>query len=217
MGIKVCFIGGARYSRPLDATSEKKFRALNSLAEVFVIGFSQDLRSKVFTEQAHFYLVPQLPFSVLRYLELFILGQVLVFWLIVRHRIQVVVAQSPYEGFIAAIAIKLAGWWGYQASLVVEVHGDFEGSLFLYRRVRVPGLYRFLMNRLADYSIKQADLLRAISNSTNEQIKRWAPGKTVVQFPAWTDIDVFLRSGIHTNMDVRQAILYAGVLTPLKG
>ena len=32
--IKVCFLGGARYSQPLDITSEKKFRALKALGEL---------------------------------------------------------------------------------------------------------------------------------------------------------------------------------------
>src|SRR6476660_7075698 len=118
---KVCFIGGARYSWPLDNTNEKKFRAMNSLADLFIIGFSPDVRLRSFTEHAHFYLLPQLPFPMLRYLELFVLGQIVVFWLIVRHDIQVVVAQSPYEGFVAALALKFAGWLGYPVRLVVEV------------------------------------------------------------------------------------------------
>ena len=215
--MKVCFLSSARYSRPLDATSEKKFRAMKSLADLFIIGFSPGLQLRRFTEHAHFYVLPQLPLPILRYLELFVLGQVLIFWLIVRHGIQVVVTQSPYEGFVAALALKLAGWLGYQVRLVVEVHGDFEGSLFLQREIRFPGLYRFLMNRLARYSIKQADLLRAISNSTKEQLQQWAPEKVIVQFPTWTDIDVFLRRDIHTKKHIPRAILYVGVLTPLKG
>jgi glycosyltransferase involved in cell wall biosynthesis len=111
----------------------------------------------------------------------------------------------------------VAGWCGYRAALVVEVHGDFEKSLFLQREIQFPGLYRFVMSRVAHYSIKQADLLRAISNSTKEQIKRWAPGKMVVQFPAWTDIETFLQSPIKAKKDNLQGILYVGVLTPLKG
>jgi glycosyltransferase involved in cell wall biosynthesis len=214
---KVCFLGSARYSRPLDATSAKKFRTIKSLGELFVIGFSDNGRPRIFTEQANFYLLPQLPMPFLRYLELFIMGQLLIVWLIVRHRIQVVVAQSPYEGFIAALALKLAAWCGYKAVLVVEVHGDFEASLFLYRRIRFSSLYRFLMNHVAHYSIKQADLLRAISNSTKDQIKRWAPGKTIIQFPTWTDIDTFLLSDIQMKKNIFPTVLYAGMLTPLKG
>ncbi|HXV78456.1 MAG TPA: glycosyltransferase [Candidatus Binatia bacterium] len=214
---RICFIGGTRYRRPLDATGDKKFRAMTSLGEIFVIGFSPDLRLLRFTEHAHFYALPQLPVPILRYLEVFILGHILIFWLILRHRIQVVVAQSPYEGFIAAFAIKVASWLGYRVGLAVEVHGDFEESLFLYRRVRAQRLYRFIMSGVARYAIERADVLRAISGSTKEQLKRWAPAKPIVQFSAWTDIETFLACGIDRKPDLPNTILYAGVLTPLKG
>jgi glycosyltransferase involved in cell wall biosynthesis len=217
MATTVCFFGGARYDRPLDSTSEKKFRALNALGTLFVIGFSQDLRMRRFTEHARFYLLPQPRWPILRYLEMFFLGQTILFWLIVQRRVEVVVAQSPHEGFIAALALKCAGWFGYQARLVVEIHGDFEKSLFLQRDIQFPGLYRFVMRRVAHYSIKQASLLRAVSNSTKQQISRWAPDKTIVQFPAWTDIETFLQSHIETKQQNLQRILYVGVLTPLKG
>ena len=216
MAVKACFIGGARYSDPLDATSEKKFRAIKSLGRFFVIGFSQDLRIRRYTEHARFYLLPQVPWPILRYVELFLFGQILLFYLIVRNRIDVVVAQSPYEGFVAALAIKFAGWFGYRTRLVVEIHGDFEKSLFLQRDIQFPRLYRFVMNRFASYSIQQADRVRVISNSTREQIERLAPEKTIVQFPAWTDIETFFQTG-KTIEDYAQTILYAGVLTPLKG
>jgi glycosyltransferase involved in cell wall biosynthesis len=216
LAMKVCFLGSARYSQPLSPTSAKKFRLLKTLGELFVIGFSGELKPGMFTEHARFYLLSQLPLPVLRYLELFFLGQILLLWLIVRHRIQVVVAQSPYEGFVAGVAIKLAAFCGRKVRLVVEVHGDFERSLFLYRKIPIPSLYRFLMKRAALYSIRRADSLRAISNSTKEQLKRWAPGKTIIQFPTWTDIDIFLETRANRDDDV-DPILYAGVLTPLKG
>jgi len=216
MATKICFLGSARYSQPLDRTSEKKFRAVRSLGELLVIGFSGGLRPRVFREHAQFYLLPQLPFPVLRYLEIFVLGQLLLFWLIVRHRVQVVVAQSPYEGFVAALAIKFAAWFGYKVGLAVEVHGDFEESLFLYRRIRFRALHRFLMKQAALYSLTQADVLRAISSSTTSQLKRWAPETTIVQFPAWTDIETFLEAG-RTKTNDTCSIVYAGVLSPVKG
>ena len=217
MATKVCFLGGARYERPLAATSEKKFRAIKTLAEIYVIGFSRDLRSRRFTEHAHFYLLPQLPIPFLRYLELLVVGQILVLWLILRQRIQIVVTQSPYEGFIAALAIKCAVWLGYRVRLVVEVHGDFEKSLFLYRDIRFPGLYRFVMDRVARYALRHADLLRAVSNSTRERLEECAPGTATVQFRTWTDIETFLQIEARTEGDPSEIILYAGVVTPLKG
>src|SRR5678815_2597600 len=68
-GVRTAFLGGARYGRPLDATNQKKFLALRSLGELFVIGYSRDLRPRCFSEHARFYLLPQLPLAVLRYLE----------------------------------------------------------------------------------------------------------------------------------------------------
>ena len=217
MATRVCFLGGARYNRPLTATTQKKFRMLKSLADIFVIGFSRDLQPRRFTEHAHFYLLPQLPAPILRYLELFFMGQILLLWLIVRRRIQIVVTQSPYEGFIAALAINLARCFGHQVRLVVEVHGDFERSLFLYRQIRLSGLYRFVMDRAARYSIKRADLLRAVSSSTRDQLRQWAPGTQVVQFCTWTDIETFLEHYLEAHDAAPEVILYAGMLTPLKG
>ena len=214
--IKACFLGGARYSQPLDATSEKKWRLLSGLGEMFVIGFSQDLRPHRFTQHSHFYLLPKFPLPVLRYLAMFTVGSALALWLILRHGVRVLVAQSPYEGFAAAIAKVLARLVGLQVVLIVENHGDFEVSLFLQRRVRLPGLYRWLMRRTACFALRHADLLRAVSGSTRQQLEAWAPGKPLVQFPAWTDIEVFLEAG-YRDSPRKPIVLYAGVLIPGKG
>jgi len=216
MTTKVVFIGGARYSQPLDASSEKKWRLLSGLGEMFVIGFSQDIRPRRFTQHAHFYLLPKFPLPVFRYLAMFTIGPALAFWLILRHGVRVLVAQSPYEGFAAAIAKVLARLVGLQVVLIVENHGDFEVSLFLQRRVRCQSLYRWLMRRTARFALRHANLLRAISNSTGKQLETWSPGKTIVQFPTWTDIEAFLKAG-ESEGAREPVILYAGVLTPLKG
>ena len=216
MTIKVVFIGGARYSQPLDATSEKKWRLLSGLGEMFVIGFSQDIRPRRFTQHAHFYLLPKFPLPVFRYLAIFTIGPALAFWLILRHGVRILVAQSPYEGFAAAIAKVLACLVGLQVVLIVENHGDFEVSLFLQRRVRCRSLYRWLMRRTARFALRHANLLRAVSNSTRNQLETWSPGKTIVQFPAWTDVDAFLKAG-ESERTKESVILYAGVLIPRKG
>lgn len=217
MTARIGFIGGARYSRPLDPTAQKKFRAMSELGEIFVVGFATGLKPQAFTEHARFYLLPRLPLAVLRYLELLVLGPLLALWLIVRHRVQVVVAQSPYEGLAGAAAKKIAGWFGYRVCLVVENHGDFEESVFMQRRVAFSGVYRVLMRRAARFSLRHADLLRAISTSTREQLERWAPEKSITQFPTWTDIDAFLDADAEPERRNAQDIVYVGVLIPRKG
>jgi glycosyltransferase involved in cell wall biosynthesis len=213
----ICFLGGARYSQPLDATNEKKFRALRSLGEMRVVGFSYDLRPRQFTQHAHFYLLAKLPLATLRYVEMFLLGPLLACWLIFRHGVRVLVAQSPYEGFAAALAKKIAIWLGYKVVLVVESHGDFEKSLFLQRRILLRRIYRCMMHQIARFSLKNADCLRSISYSTRQQLEHWVPGKTIVQFPTWTDIEVFLHAGLKEKELPTWNVLYAGVITPLKG
>jgi len=214
---RVCFVGGARYRQPLDETDRKKFAAMSTLGEIFVIGFAHGVRPRVFAEHAHFYLLPELPLRIFRYLEIWISGALITAWLILRHGVRLIVAQGPYEGFTAAAVKKIAGWLGRRVFLVVEVHGDFEASVFLERRIRFAKLYRFLMARAARFSLQQADVLRAISRSTRAQLRRWAPAKTIVQFPAWTDMDAFRLAASATSDRYGARIVYAGVLTPLKG
>jgi glycosyltransferase involved in cell wall biosynthesis len=216
MSIKVCFVGGARYGRPLDTTNEKKFRSMKSLGEIFVIGFSGELGPRWFTQHARFYLIPTLPLAPLRYVVMLLFGLPAAFWVVLRHRAQVLVAQSPYEGFVAALAKEICRWFGRKIVLVVESHGDFEESVFMQRRVLLPELYRSLMRLVANFTLKHGDVFRAISESTRRQLEKWMPGRPIVQFPAWTDMEAFLAAGSNGD-DWSQEVLYTGVLIPRKG
>lgn len=215
--LNVCFVGSARYASPLDATSRKKFQALSPLGALHIIGFSCSIIPRRFFEYADFYLMPQLPLAVLRYLTMFAMAPLLTLWCIFRKDVDVLVAQSPYEGVIAAFAKKIAGWFGHKVVLVVESHGDFEESYFLYRRRLVPGLYRFVMKAAARFSLHNADVLRAISHATHHQLQKWQSEKPIVRFITWTDIDVFFQEGQQGTRGDSKTFLYVGVVTPLKG
>ncbi len=127
---RVCFFGGARYREPLDTTDRKKFAALCHNGEIFVVGFAPGARPRVFSEEAHFYLLPELPLRTLRYLEMWIVGAWVATWLILRHGVQLIVAQGPYEAVAPAVVKIIAAWFGRRIFLVVEAHGDFEASPF---------------------------------------------------------------------------------------
>lgn len=218
---KVCFVGGARYGSPLDATAERKFSALKTIGQLFVVGFSTGMRPRRFSQHANFYLLPDLPVRPVRYLLVYFAGPILVMWLAFRHGVRIFIAQSPYEGFAVAVAKRIAGLFNRSVALVVESHGDFDGALFLQHRVLVPWLYRRPMRFLAGYSLRNADILRAVSEFTAGQLREGAPGIPLHVFPAWTDIEAFRRAGAARSVESPgtpgQEILYAGVLTPLKG
>jgi glycosyltransferase involved in cell wall biosynthesis len=214
---RVCFLGSTRYSRPLDQTSEKKFRLLSALGQLFVVSFNQHPRPCMLREHAIFYLMPDIPLPVVRYVEMFTVAPCLTLWLILRHNIQILVAQSPYEGFAAALATKVAKLFGRRILLVIESHGDFEESIFLQRWILFPQIYRFLMRHVASFALKHADILRAVSNSTRIQLEQWAPHKPIVQFHTWTDIEIFMSCRRDEHEPLTEEILYSGVLIPRKG
>jgi glycosyltransferase involved in cell wall biosynthesis len=214
---RVCFLGSTRLTRPLDQTSAKKFRLLSTLGQLFVISFHRFPRPCKFQEHASFYLMPGIPLPVLRYVEMFTLAPCLTLWLIFRHKVQILVAQSPYEGFAAALAKKVAHRLGRRIVLVVESHGDFEESIFLQRRVLLPKIYSFLMRHVALFTFKHADLLRAVSRSTKDQLEQWVHNKPVVQFYTWTDIETFKRHSDYGHEPITEDIIYAGMLIPRKG
>ena len=215
--MNICFLSSARYSNPLDATTDKKFRALHSLGNFYVIGFSNTLRPRRFTQHAHFWTLPELPVALLRYMLFFLVAPLLCFGMIFRYRIGLIVAQGPYEGAAAACAKIAAGWFGRRVILMIENHGDFEESLFMQRRVLLRRFYRTVMTVVARFALHYADLLRAVSNTTRQQLERWRPGCHVFQFVAWTDIDPFFAAGQSRKKIFSPAILYAGVLIPRKG
>lgn len=210
-------MGGRRYSKPLDASTNRKFKELASLCTVIVVGFSQDIWPRRFTEQAHFYLLPRFPIPATRYATMMVIGPIILLWVLLRYRAHVLVAQSPFEGFGAALAKMLIGPLGRKTVLVIESHGDFEQSLFLQRNILLKGPYRFLMRIAAGFGLKNADVLRAVSASTYQQLERWAPGKPIFQFATWTDLDLFLCLGESENSSNEDLILFAGSQTPLKG
>jgi len=216
--VRICFIGGAQYRSPLDSTSEKKFGALIQTGEIYVIGFSPDAKLRHFKQHAQFYLLPRVQWGLLRYLLMFIFGQAIAVWCILRWGVRILIAQSPYEGFAAASAKIIARSLGRRVALVVESHGDFEVSLFLQRRIFYPSAYRLLMRQSARFALRHADVLRAVSNATRVQLEKWGSDRPIFQFATWTDMDVFLEAGAKKERNLNEKmIIYAGVLVPGKG
>jgi glycosyltransferase involved in cell wall biosynthesis len=215
--IKVCWLGGTRYSRPLNPTMAAKWGALTDLdADLFVVGFAQGLRPRRFSQHAHFYLLPQLPTPILRYTEIYFFAPLLLLWLILRQGVTVIIAQSPYEGAAGALTKQLARLLGKRVTLAVESHGNFEITVFRQRRVTFTGLYRWLMGFAARYAFRHADVLRAVSDSTQAQLQQWSPDTPLEQFMAWIDADVFQAVKREKSLSQARDLLYVGVLTPLK-
>lgn len=215
----VCWISSARYSDPLDPANARKWELMAQLRDydIRVIGFSASFRPLAFREQAGFYLLPQPPSSILRYLTFFALAPTLLLALVIRHDCRILVAQSPFEGAIAALVKSLSPLFGKRPKLIIENHNNFEEDLFLQRKIPFMGAYRALMLGLAQYAFSRGDALRVISTSTSERASHYAPGLPRVRFMTWSDTDVFRAAGRRIPLAQATDLVYAGVLIPRKG
>ncbi|MDX2139118.1 MAG: glycosyltransferase [Chloroflexota bacterium] len=216
--VRACWISSTRYSQPLNATQAKKWAALAAAGmDITVVGFATDAHWRRFSQSARFILLPLLPFALLRYALMFVLTPLLLFRLAWRGRVNTFIAQSPYEGFPAALARQLLALCGRRTALLVEAHGDFEESLFLYRRIPFASVVRWLMRRVSDYTLHHADALRAVSSTTQAQLQQRAAGKPIEQFLTWTDVEVFQNTPRTLAPSASHDLLYVGQLVPLKG
>ena len=215
----VCWISSARYSNPLGATAARKWALMARLQDydIRVIGFSSSWRPARFTEQAHFYLIPQLPGSLLRYVTIFALAPLLVMFLVFRYRGEALVAQSPFEGAIGAWVKFIARLAGKRLGLIIENHNNFEEDVFLQRDVRFKPLYRWLMSALAGYAFRHGDVMRVISSATARRARHYAPHLPQVRFMTWSNTDIFQQARRSLPVEEAEDLVYAGDLIPRKG
>lgn len=216
-GLTVLWVGNPRYTQPLNDTEDKKWQYLTALGvKMIVLGFATGLRPRDFTQHARFILLPELPTSILRYVEMFTLAPLMMLWLVIRRDVRIIVATSPFEGALAAWVKRTARLFGRRVALVVESHGDFEVAVLEQRKVAFMRAYRWAMGKAARYGLRHADVLRGVSKSTREQLMRWAAGKRVHQFMAWTDASAFRDRPRAIPVAEARDIVYAGVLIPRK-
>lgn len=197
----------------------RKWQLMAELSDydIRIVGFSTSLRPRRFTEHVTFILLPQPPTAPLRYLSIFLLAPLLVAFLTLRYRSDMLVAQSPFEGAIGAAVKRLVGVFGRRPRLIVENHNNFEEDLFLQRRIPLPSIYRRLMLAAARFAFRHADALRVISSSTAERARHYAPNLPQARFMTFSDTDIFQQTERRISVEAASDIVYAGVLIPRKG
>lgn len=214
-----CWISSARYRQPLDAASSRKWQLMAGLNdyEIRVIGFAASPRPRCFQQHVHFYLLPLLPTSLLRYLTVFGFGQLLLILLALRYNCEIIVAQSPFEGAIGAVAKIFVSLLGRRPKLIIENHNNFEEDVFLQRSIPLKSLYRAMMLALARFAFGRADAVRVISSSTAKRARHYAPNSPQARFMTFSDTDVFRRTERRIPVNQAEDIVYAGLLIPRKG
>lgn len=210
-------IGTTRYTIPLDSTARAKFELLTQLGTVHAFGFGPGYVPRGHCEVVNLYLLPNRYPTIIRYLLMPLFLYLGALWVALRHGVRIFIAQGPIDGAPAAWAAATLRLCGVQIGLVMESHGDFVDSIFLQRRVPWPAVFRKLRSLAAKFSIAQSSVLRAVSTSTSQQLRHYSPQKPMLSFPAWTNIELFLKS-YRSRIEPRgEQILFCGVITKLKG
>src|SRR5581483_5175085 len=149
---RVLFVGRTRYRLPLEGPLARKWDALADVFELRVLasGTGRDPRFVLVgprpLDGPLFYVT--LPFRVARELR--------------RFRPDAVVAQSPFEAALSALALRVTG---SKAKLVLEIHGDWHTATRLYGS-RARMLLAPLADRIASWAVRRADAIRAVSQFT---------------------------------------------------
>ena len=208
----VLFISPTFYSLPLTDNIIKKHQYLDEVANVTVLAFSS--QKKVFKEsETNFYFSKKINSRIFNYFKILLLSYFQIPKLINKHNIDIVTFQDPITSFLGVYKIKKNF---KNIKIVLESHGDFINTLELERNLLFPNVYKKLFLKMASYTIKNADILRAVSSSTEEQALSFDTSKRVVRFPAWIDFEIFSNIQPTRSDEGNFKILFIGSITDRK-
>ena len=209
---KVLFVSPTVYSNPLTKDIQKKFQSLSNVCNPIVYAFSEEkFTSSVEGVEAIFNKKNKNRF--LNYLKIIFLFFFKIPKIVKEQNIDIVCLQDPITGFFTVLSLKVRK---LSVKIVVETHGDFIDTIGLEKNLLLPKFYTSIFKYFAKYSIQNANLIRSISEFTEEQVKAFDYKGAFVRFPAWINIDAYLDAGIkRSNKDPYQ-IIFVGSITDRK-
>ena len=206
--MRILLVGRTRYRLPLDDRTQKKFDALQRVADVRVLGSAAD---SAVPEDETFHLVKPVRPRLLDGLAFHLGLPVRVARELRDYRPDAVLVQGAHDapGVLLGRAAARS-----TARVVVDLHGDWHVSARLYgsplRRVLAP-----VVDVLARVGIRRADAVRTVSAFTSDLVRDEGV-EPAAEFPAYVDFEVF-RSRPAMPLPERPTLLFVGVLEAYKG
>jgi len=207
----VLFIAPTTYKLPLDDNMQKKFEFLSQVCKLNVVAFANE-KKEIKLENGDLYFYKKTSNRFINYFKIIFLSLFSISKIIKRKKIEVVSFQDPVSSFLSMFIIKMRH---KNIKVIVETHGDFIETLGLEKNLIFPRIYRKLFIKLASYTIKNADIIRAVSSSTEAQVQKMNKTKKIVRFPAWVDFDDFKDIEIN-RVNTAFQILFIGSVTDRK-
>ena len=209
---KVLFVSPTVYSNPLTKDIQKKFQSLSNVCNPIVYAFSEEkFTSSVEGVEAIFNKKNKNRF--LNYLRIIFLFFFKIPKIVKEQNIDIVCLQDPITGFFTIFSLKIRK---LPVKIVVETHGDFINTIGLEKNLLIPKFYTLIFSYLAKYSIKNADLIRSISDFTEKQALNFGYKGLFVRFPAWINIDNYLNADTKRLSTGTFKIIFVGSVTERK-
>ena len=208
----VLFVAPTTYEVPLTENIEKKFKHLNEICNLHIFAFG--VHKKEFVHQGtKLFLYKKVKNRILNYFKIFGLSATILPNIIKENKIEIISYQDPVSSFFSILVLKIRR---IKVKIIIETHGDFIETLSLEKNLLFPSLYKKIFLNMARYTLDRADKLRAVSSSTEAQVKEINQNKEITRFPAWVDFDNFkdILPVRENNKDFK--ILFIGSVTDRK-
>ena len=209
---KVLFISPTVYSNPITKDIQKKFQSLSKVCNPTVFAFSEEKFNSV-VEGVETIFNKKNKNRFFNYLKIIFLFFFKIPKIVKDQNIEIVCLQDPITGFFTIFSLKIRK---LPVKIVVETHGDFINTIGLEKNLLIPKFYTLIFSYLAKYSIKNADLIRSISDFTEKQALNFGYKGLFVRFPAWINIDNYLNADTKRLSTGTFKIIFVGSVTERK-
>ena len=208
----VLFIAPTTYQLPLDNNMKKKFEYLSQVCNLNVVAFANE-KKEINFEKTSLYFFKKTKSRFYNYFKILIVSLFSISKIIRNNNIEIVCFQDPVSSFLSMLIVKSRH---KNVKIIVETHGDFIETLGLEKNLLFPGVYKYIFMKLSRYTINNADIIRAVSSSTEAQVREINKEKSIVRFPAWVDFDDFKDIQINRSAQEKFQILFIGSVTDRK-
>ena len=208
----VLFIAPTTYQLPLDNNMKKKFEYLSQVCNLNVVAFANE-KKEINFEKTSLYFFKKTKSRFYNYFKILIVSLFSISKIIRNNNIEIVCFQDPVSSFLSMLIVKSRH---KNVKIIVETHGDFIETLGLEKNLLFPGVYKYIFMKLSKYTINNADIIRAVSSSTEAQVREINKEKSIVRFPAWVDFDDFKDIQINRSAQEKFQILFIGSVTDRK-
>ena len=208
----VLFVAPTTYQIPLTENIEKKFKYLSEICNLHIFAFSNE-KNHLKIGDTKLYLYKKVENRILNYLKIFFLSVFMLPSVIKENNIEIISYQDPVSSFFSIFILRLRN---IKTKIIIETHGDFIETLSLEKNLLFPSIYKKVFISMAKYTLDKADKLRAVSSSTEAQVREINQNKEITRFPAWVDFDNYkdIEPVRENNKDFK--ILFIGSVTDRK-